>query len=196
MKKILIIFTLCAVCAAFSGCKKENDPNVQTSETVTEYVMQEGDTVVSGEVVSVVGNEVTINVGTVSQEESAQPPSDGEMPAEGDTDGEGGDMPQRGERPNFGDGDMPDFAGGERPDGGEKPDFSGGDMQDGENFRGGKKSSVKVETTGESESYIIPVGMTVSGSSGRQSDYNAISVGAAVQITLNSEGLVVACEIL
>lgn len=195
MKRIIIIFTLCAVCAAFSGCKKEDAPNVQTSGTVTEYVMREGDTVVSGEVVSVVGNEVTINVGTVSQDESAQPPSDGEAPAGGDIGG-GGDMPQKGERPDLGGGDMPDFAGGERPEGGEFPGFSGGDMQDGEGFRGGKRSGVKVETTGESESYIIPVGMTVSGSTGRQSDYNAISAGAAVRITLNSEGLVVACEIL
>ncbi|MGN0586466.1 MAG: hypothetical protein ACI4JF_04195 [Oscillospiraceae bacterium] len=193
MKKILIIFTLCAVCAAFAGCKKEDSSNVQTSETVTEYVMQEGDTVVSGEVVSVVGNEVTINVGTVSQDESAQPPSDREFPAEGETDG---DMPQRGERQSFGEGEMPDFAGGERQNGGERPDFSGGDMQDGENSRGGKRSSVQIETTGESVSYIIPVGMPVSGSSGRQSDYTAISAGAAVQITLNSDGLVVACEIL
>ena len=63
-------------------------------------------------------------------------------------------------------------------------------------MKGGKGNSVNIEKNGETASYTIPVGMQISSAGGRNSDYSSISTGMVLRLTLNSDGYVVATEIL
>mgnify|MGYP006874685449 CR=1 FL=1 len=114
---------------------------------------------------------------------------------------EDGQMPGNDRMPRRGDGEMPEGMEfpemGEMPEGMEMPEMGEGG-KGGNGGRGGMggKSSASVNKSGETATYIIPVGMTVSGASGRDSDYSAISVGNVLRLTVNSEGYVVAAEIV
>ena len=192
--KNAIKIVICGIMSALmmSACGKEEQNVEFTSGTVTEYVMQDGDSTIIGEVVSIIGNEVTIDVGSISEETKDMPPKNDEVITSAadeneDVGSETSEAKLQGNKeiPEMG-GEIPDMSG-ERPNTDEEiPDMG----------RERPGNSVEVIKTGETESYIIPVGMSVTGGSGRSSDYNAITAGAAIQITLNSEGLVVACEIL
>ena len=169
MKNIRFTAVLLAL-LMMTGCsedKKTGEAPVQDTAAQTEYVMQDGDTQVTGEVTSIVGNEVTLALGEVTENEKenrgGEKPADGEMP----------EMPEGG------------FSNGEMPEG-----FGGGNM------KGGRGGSAAIEKSGETASYTIPVGMTISGASGRNSDYSAISAGMVLRLTLNSDGYVVAAEII
>ena len=79
-------------------------------------------------------------------------------------------------------------------DGGDFPDINSGEASE---FQvKGRKASVSVKKSGKTGTYIIPVGMTVSGASGRNNDYSAISAGMTMRLTLNSDGYTVSAEIL
>lgn len=201
--RIIIAALLAAFMLTACGKDEKSSSGLPSQTTVTEYVLKDGDTQVTGEVTSVAGNEITLSLGEAS-ESTSKANSGNEANAEENAgaDETQGEMLES-EMPDFAGGEAPDFAGGEMPDfaSGEMPDFAGGEVSDfaGRNKQGGKKrggSSVKINTTGETAAYIIPVGMTVSGGTGRSSDYSAITVGAAVKITLNADGYVVAAEIL
>lgn len=205
MKKNNTIIIAAFAILVFSACAKSDGKaeNTTVQQQAEVYEMQEGDTQVSGEVVSIVGNEVTLALGEVIEKEM---PSGG-MPQNGesnDSDNSSSDeRPERGERGSFAEGEMPDFGSfdkGERPDlaDGEAPDF--GSLEKGgngggqfENKRGG--ANVTFEKSGESGTYIIPVGMTVSGFSGRSSDYSGISEGDILTLTIDSEGTVKSAEV-
>ncbi|MBQ8780587.1 MAG: hypothetical protein IJZ72_02775 [Oscillospiraceae bacterium] len=215
-----------------TGCSAEKNEDIKPVENTsvqTEYVMQEGDTQVTGEVTEIVGNEVTLALGEVSETDGGRMPErtengemsegfgNGEMP-EGFENGEmpegfgSGEMPEgfgSGEMPEgfgnsempegFGNGEMPEgFGNGEMPEGfgnGEMPEgFGNGEMKGGRGRSG--RGSASVEKSGETASYIIPVGMTVTGAGGRNSDYSSISAGTVLKLTLNSDGYVAAAEIL
>lgn len=201
-----IIITALAL-LMLSACAKadSNSEGTAVSEQQAEvYVMQKGDTQVSGEVVSIIGNEVTLELGEVteSKKPSGESPEgmDGEgspePPSEDSNGGEKGERPdfgggERGERPDMGSGEMPDFGNGEMP--------APGDFDKGENGGqfGGKRGGfgAELKKSGESGTYIIPVGMTVSGLSGRSSDYSGISEGDILTLTIDSEGTVKAAEV-
>lgn len=210
-----------AMMTGCSGDKASSEAPAQENTTQTEYVMQDGDTQVTGEVTEIVGNEVTLALGEVAESDKGN--RGGEKPADGETtempDGaempeggfESGEMPEMSdgaEMPEggFGNGEMPEmpdgmempeggFGGGEMPDGMEMPEggFDGGNKG---SMKGGRGSSASIEKSGETASYTIPVGMTISGAGGRNSDYSSISAGTVLRLTLNSEGYVVAAEIL
>ncbi|MCM1023877.1 MAG: hypothetical protein NC395_07435 [Prevotella sp.] len=211
MKKTAPVTMLLAAAVMLAGCTENNGSaeGNASADTVsqTEYVMRDGDVLITGEVTQIVGNEVTLALGDVSESgpsrgENGNEPhempngenfpkmgGDGEMPQMPD----GVDFSQMGEN-----GEMPQMPNGvDFPQmGGDGEDFSrrNGGGRDGQGR--GKGSSVSIEKSGETNSYIIPVGMTVKGASGRNTDYSAVSAGMALQLTLNSEGYVVAAEIL
>lgn len=217
MKKIFLIPLIIAGITVLSGCEKDGkeldipQENVPTNAVVTEYIMQDGDTQVVGEVTQIVGNEVTLALGEAVENstETVLPkmPPDGEKPQ---FDKKNGDAPKRPfdrEKPPFDmeNGEVPQIPQGEdmpqMPDGGfpnmdgkDFPDINSGEAP--EFKRGGRKSSISVEKSGETGTYIIPVGMIVSGASGRNNDYSAISTGMTLRLTLNSDGYTVFAEIL
>ena len=211
MKNYRLIAIAAAALILMAGCssdKTEENSVPAAASAQTEYVMQEGDTQVVGEVTEIVGNEVTLALGELEEKsqggvkgEKPEMPEDGSMPEMGEK-GEMPEMPEGGSMPEMGEnGEMPEMPeGGSMPEMGENGEVPqmGEDGKGGNGGRGGKggKSSASVNKSGETASYIIPVGMTVSGASGRNSDYSAISAGTVLRLTLNSEGYVVAAEIV
>lgn len=229
MKNIRFTAVLLAL-LMMTGCsadKNSGEAPAQEFAAQTEYVMQDGDTQITGEVTSIVGNEVTLALGEITENEKGnrggEKPADGEMPEmqeraevpEGDFEkGEMPEMPEGAEIPegDFEKGEMPempegaeipegDFGNGEMPERMEnsKGDYGNGEVQEGlggENTKGSKGGSATIEKNGETAAYTIPVGMTISGTGGRNSDYSAISAGMVLRLTLNSDGYVVAAEII
>ena len=55
--------------------------------------------------------------------------------------------------------------------------------------RGGRKSA-SITKSGEESSYMIPVGMTIAGLSGRSTDYSGITVGTILTLTVSEDGTV------
>ena len=173
-RKMSFIAGAMAVCilagCAFTGCEKKSEEPEKTTETaaVNNYVKKDSDTEVTGEITSIVGNEITLAIGDAdtSSSDSDEKPSF-----------------EDGERPSFGDGEMPSFGDGERPSFG-----------DGE--RPKRKKSASVTKTGEEKSYIIPAGMPVTGLSSRKTDYSGLSEGMVIKLTVNSDGVVCAAEVL
>lgn len=218
MKKIFFAALIIANITVLSSCEKDGKNSGMPREsmpenaTVTEYIMQEGDTQIVGEVTQIVGNEITLALGNLIENntekdmqkipqfdtengDAPQMPQDGDMPKFDMENGEAPQMPEGG-FPDMGDGDFPDMPEGGFPnmDGGNFPDMNSDEASGSK--RGGRKSSVSVEKSGETGTYIIPVGMTVIGASGRNSDYSAISAGMTLRLTLNSDGYTVSAEIL
>ena len=212
MKKYTIIPIFLAVGILAAGCKKNDEGNAGNTpapeSAQTEYVMQDSDIQIVGEVTEIVGNEVTLALGDVSENNSAPEFSDNEnMPDREDLPQMGGDeepsQRKRGEGfsqmengegfPQMGDGE--DFRQRGNEDGSPKMGDSN-DFSQSEKRGRGNRSSASIEKSGETGSYIIPVGMTVIGASGRNNDYSAVSAGMILQLTVNSEGYVVAAEIL
>lgn len=187
MKIYKIIFISAMAALVLGGCSKSDKgaENTASQNKQTEvYQMQEGDTQVSGEVVSIVGNEVTLALGEVTEKAA---PADG-MPEVGG--GDKGDAPSENERPGRG-------KGGDFPDG-EMPDPSSFDKDKSGSERFGNKqrgAGASIEKSGDTAAYIIPVGMTVGGLSGRSSDYSGISEGDILTLIIDSEGTVKSAEV-
>lgn len=209
MKQYINVMLAAAMLVTLAGCsdkaeeEKSSAPSAEVQQT--EYVMQEGDYQVTGEVTSIVGNEVTLALGDVTETKSGfgQAPDNGELPEnadgeEAESGTESGKKAGRGEKP-----DMSGFENEEMPDrsnfgGGEKPDmsgFEGGEMPDRSNFGGSGKSSAEITKSGETGVYIIPYGMTITGKS-KNGDYTSITEGTILRLTITSEGYVAAAEIL
>ncbi len=181
MKKLFIIIPMLTA-LTLCGCKEsETEERVTvTTAAPNNYVASETDRTVTGEVISITGNEVTLALGTVSEDsEPPKMPENSEVPP----------MNEDGEVPKMrGDREMSDFGSGERPERGQ------GKMPDGE-ASGGGRHRASFEKTGEEASYMIPVGMTVNGLSGRSSDYSGITVGTVLTLTINESGIVCAASI-
>lgn len=185
INKIIIISALAVfICA---GC--DNSDKMTTNTAVQDnhaevYEMQEGDSQVSGEVISIVGNEVTLALGEVNERET---PSES-MPESsvGDDSGE----PSLNERPSRGNGS--DFANGEKPD---PSSFEKNRDESGQFGNKQRSAGAVIEKSGDTAAYIIPVGMTVSGVSGHSSDYSGISEGDILTLIIDSEGTVKSAEV-
>ncbi|MGN0665782.1 MAG: hypothetical protein ACI4KF_04575 [Huintestinicola sp.] len=198
MKRIILLIAAAAVCtAAMTACSdsKENQPEMQTA-AVNNYIPQPDDTTVTGEVISITGNEVTLALGELAEQSKDKP--EGEDPGKSDksdTEGERPQKPDDGDMPDFGgdmpqmpsDGDMPQM-----PADGNMPDFGGGSSGKGNGGRGKHQSSI--EKTGVEASYILPAGMPIDGLSGRSTDYSGVSAGMVLTLTINSDGIVCAAS--
>ncbi len=214
MKKIFLAPLIIACITVLSGCEKDGKNSGMTQKkipanaVVTEYIMQEGDTQIVGEVTQIVGNDVTLALGELAENgtEGGIPPvpQNGEKLQFDTENDEASKMPQDGENPQMPEGGFPDMGDGDfsnmpeggfpNMDGGDFPDINSGEASE---FQvKGRKASVSVKKSGETGTYIIPVGMTVSGASGRNNDYSAISAGMTMRLTLNSDGYTVSAEIL
>lgn len=194
-KKFFIILAVLALYStAFSGCaennKKENIPAETTA--VNNYVPKETDKTVSGEVTKITGNRITLALGTISEENTKAPEQNEDMPKEDFSFSEG-KMPQNG---NFTppDGNFPGMNGEPPQMNGEKPDWSG-ERPDWSGKGGGRRGGSSVNKSGEEEEYILPVGMPISGLSGRKNDYSGVTSGTVLTLTVNEQGIVCAAEV-
>lgn len=203
-RNISICCAACVLLLTLASCGKDTESSKSGTSKETSsamYTLKEGDIQLSGQVTSVTGNEITLELAQTTtaediyakgenpeadKEQADMPPADGEKP---EFNGEKPDFAD-GEKPEF-NGEMPDFADGEKPEfNGEMPDF-GGQMPNGKESKG---SSFKL--TGKAETYILPAGMTISGLSGRANDFTAVTVGMNLKLTINSDGDVVAAEVI
>lgn len=166
---------------------------------------QAGGTAVYGRVESIVGNEVILALGEAEGMES-MPDRGGDMPT-GEMPKMSGDMPS-GDRPTMGSGEMPTgerpaMGSGEMPTG-EMPDMSGGEMPSGSwgGGEGGRSNSasgegsaqganVELTYTGETATYLIPVGLTVG-----TGDFSSISEGMVLRLAFSENGAITAVSII
>lgn len=177
--------------ALLTACSNENVTTEITTAAVNNYIKQSTDITVTGEVISIVGNEVTLALGELSEDTPEKPKQD---PITDDA----------GKNLSVGERDMRSFGEG-MPDGNEMPNFSGMTPPDGEGISdlgsdmhmngSNKQSSASIEKNGSEAIYIIPVGMTIDGLNGRNSDYSGITAGSVLTLTINSDGLVCAAEV-
>lgn len=180
-KSFFLLLALLTLNLTACSDSSEAQEQVQTA-AANNYTAVATDTVVSGEVTAIAGNYVTLALGTVEEntddnksDDSSDSKSD--MPADFD-----GEPPQMPDGENMPTGSMPDgnMPSGNMPSGnmpsGNMPDF------------GGRKTSLT--KSGEEGSYIIPVGMTIDGLSGRSSDYSGITVGTILTLTVSEDGTV------
>lgn len=193
-KNLFIILAVLALYStALSGCAENNERENIPTETaaVNNYVPKETDKTVSGEVTKITGNRITLALGTVSADNTLSPDQSGESPdMNSELPERGGNMPEGDFTPP--DGERPERSGEKSDRGGERPDMSGDMSGQG---KGGRSGGSTVEKTGEEAEYIIPVGMPVSGLSGRSTDYSGITEGAVITLTVNERGVVCAAEV-
>ena len=219
MKNIRFTAVLTAL-LMMTGCSDNAEVDIVPIEgTVfrTEYTIQEGDTQVTGEVTEIIGNEVTLELGEVTETERSFK-GEGAVAPKGTTEGSetvtepvfedteetstdavtdnGNTENSKKPNSNFKKGKLRE--GMELPEGFEMPEggFGNGEKPEGSFGRKMKGGSAKIEKSGETASYTIPVGMQISGAGGRSSDYSSISAGMLLRLTLNTDGYVVAAEIL
>lgn len=147
-----------------------------TTAAPNNYTAVSTDTTVSGEVTAIAGNYVTLALGTV--EENKDDNSDNNT--SDDKSGDNSDMKS----------DFPDAPNNDGS--GTPPEMPSGDFSapDGAGFGRGGRKSASITKSGEESSYMIPVGMTIDGLSGRSSDYSGITVGTILTLTVSEDGTV------
>lgn len=147
-----------------------------TTAAPNNYTAVSTDTTVSGEVTAIAGNYVTLALGTV--EENKDDNSDNNT--SDDKSGDNSDMKS----------DFPDAPNNDGS--GTPPEMPSGDFSapDGAGFGKGGRKSASITKSGEESSYMIPVGMTIDGLSGRSSDYSGITVGTILTLTVSEDGTV------
>lgn len=147
-----------------------------TTADPNNYTAVSTDTTVSGEVTAIAGNYVTLALGTV--EENKDDNSDNNT--SDDKSGDNSDMKS----------DFPDAPNNDGS--GTPPEMPSGDFSapDGAGFGKGGRKSASITKSGEESSYMIPVGMTIDGLSGRSSDYSGITVGTILTLTVSEDGTV------
>ncbi len=218
MKKIAVLTTaaiilLCVLCS----CTATEDDTAQTTtalstqdESTTKFSLENS---VVGKITKVSGNQITIDVGTVSDEpmtdengetvtvpddfnpEDFSMPEGASMPDKGSLP-EGESMPERGslpegesmpERSSLPEGEsMPERS--SLPEGESMPDR--GSLPDG--MGGGFGGmNVNIEYTGESAVYTIPMEISVG-----NSDYSSLSENMVVALTLDESSTVTAVTII
>ena len=161
-----------------------------TTAAPNNYTAVSTDTTVSGEVTAIAGNYVTLALGTV-EENKDDNTSDDKSGNNSDMKSDFPDAPN-----NDGSSTPPEMPGGNMPSGdmptGDMPEMPSGDFSapDGAGFGKGGRKSASITKSGEESSYMIPVGMTIDGLSGRSSDYSGITVGTILTLTVSEDGTV------
>ena len=181
-KNFFLLLALLTLNLTACSDSSEAQDRVQTA-AVNSYTAVSTDTVVSGEVTAIAGNYVTLALGTVDENTDDNKSDDSsdskpDMPADFD-----GEPPQMPDGENMPSGDMPS---GSMPDG----NMPSGNMPSGSMPAFGGRKGASLTKSGEEGSYIIPVGMTIDGLSGRSSDYSGITVGTILTLTVSEDGTV------
>ena len=147
-----------------------------TTAAPNNYTAVSTDTTVSGEVTAIAGNYVTLALGTVEENKDDNSDNNNSDDKSGDNSDMKSDFP-----------DTPNNVGSGTP-----PEMPSGDFSapDGAGFGKGGRKSASITKSGEESSYIIPVGMTIDGLSGRSSDYSGITVGTILTLTVSEDGTV------
>lgn len=189
MNKKSFFLLLALLTLNLTACSDSAEETQQiTTAAPNNYTAVSTDTTVSGEVTAIAGNYVTLALGTVEENKNDSDNSDSDNKS-GDNSDMPSDLPDA--PSNDGNGTPPEMPDGNMPSG-DMPEMPSGDMSapDGAGFGRGGRKSASITKSGEESSYIIPVGMTIDGLSGRSSDYSGITVGTILTLTVSEDGTV------
>lgn len=189
MNKKSFFLLLALLTLNLTACSDSAEETQQiTTAAPNNYTAVSTDTTVSGEVTAIAGNYVTLALGTVEENKDDSDNSHSDDKSDGNYDMPS-DLPDAPN--NDGNGTPPEMPDGNMPSG-DMPEMPSGDMNapDGAGFGRGGRKSASITKSGEESSYIIPVGMTIAGLSGRSSDYSGITVGTILTLTVSEDGTV------
>lgn len=189
MNKKSFFLLLALLTLNLTACSDSAEENQQiTTAAPNNYTAVSTDTTVSGEVTAIAGNYVTLALGTVEENKDDSDNSNPDDKSDGNYDMPS-DLPDAPN--NDGNGTPPEMPDGNMPSG-DMPEMPSGDMNapDGAGFGRGGRKSASITKSGEESSYMIPVGMTIAGLSGRSSDYSGITVGTILTLTVSEDGTV------
>lgn len=189
MNKKSFFLLLALLTLNLTACSDSAEETQQiTTAAPNNYTAVSTDTTVSGEVTAIAGNYVTLALGTVEENKDDSDNSNSDDKSDGNYDMPS-DLPDAPN--NDGNGTPPEMPDGNMPSG-DMPEMPSGDMNapDGAGFGIGGRKSASITKSGEESSYIIPVGMTIAGLSGRSSDYSGITVGTILTLTVSEDGTV------
>lgn len=189
MNKKSFFLLLALLTLNLAACSDSAEENQQiTTAAPNNYTAVSTDTTVSGEVTAIAGNYVTLALGTVEENKDDSDNSNSDDKSDGNYDMPS-DLPDAPN--NDGNGTPPEMPDGNMPSG-DMPEMPSGDMNapDGAGFGRGGRKSASITKSGEESSYMIPVGMTIAGLSGRSSDYSGITVGTILTLTVSEDGTV------
>ncbi|CDE79645.1 putative lipoprotein [Ruminococcus sp. CAG:353] len=189
MNKKSFFLLLALLTLNLTACSDSAEENQQiTTAAPNNYTAVSTDTTVSGEVTAIAGNYVTLALGTVEENKDDSDNSNSDDKSDGNYDMPS-DLPDAPN--NDGNGTPPEMPDGNMPSG-DMPEMPSGDMNapDGAGFGRGGRKSASITKSGEESSYMIPVGMTIAGLSGRSSDYSGITVGTILTLTVSEDGTV------
>ena len=189
MNKKSFFLLLALLTLNLTACSDSAEETQQiTTAAPNNYTAVSTDTTVSGKVTAIAGNYVTLALGTVEEnkDDSDNRHSDDKSDGNYDMPSDLPDAPN-----NDGNGTPPEMPDGNMPSG-DMPEMPSGDMNapDGAGFGRGGRKSASITKSGEESSYMIPVGMTIAGLSGRSSDYSGITVGTILTLTVSEDGTV------
>ncbi len=179
MNKKSFFLLLALLTLNLTACSDSAEETQQiTTAAPNNYTAVSTDTTVSGEVTAIAGNYVTLALGTVEENKDDSDNSNSDDKSDGNY-GMPSDLH-----------DAPNNDGNGTPP--EMPEMPSGDMNapDGAGFGRGGRKSASITKSGEESSYMIPVGMTIAGLSGRSSDYSGITVGTILTLTVSEDGTV------
>lgn len=189
MNKKSFFLLLALLTLNLTACSDSAEETQQiTTAAPNNYTAVSTDTTVSGEVTAIAGNYVTLALGTVEENKDDSDNSHSDDKSDGNYDMPS-DLPDAPN--NDGNGTPPEMPDGNMPSG-DMPEMPSGDMNapDGTGFGRGGRKSASITKSGEESSYMIPVGMTIAGLSGRASDYSGITVGTILTLTVSEDGTV------
>ena len=189
MNKKSFFLLLALLTLNLTACSDSAEETQQiTTAAPNNYTAVSTDTTVSGEVTAIAGNYVTLALGTVEENKDDSDNSNSDDKSDGNYDMPS-DLPDAPN--NDGNGTPPEMPDGNMPSG-DMPEMPSGDMNapDGAGFGRDGRKSASITKSGEESSYIIPVGMTIAGLSGRSSDYSGITVGTILTLTVSEDGTV------
>lgn len=189
MNKKSFFLLLALLTLNLTACSDSAEETQQiTTAAPNNYTAVSTDTTVSGEVTAIAGNYVTLALGTVEENKDDSDNSNSDDKSDGNYDMPS-DLPDAPN--NDGNGTPPEMPDGNMPSG-DMPEMPSGDMNapDGAGFGRGGRKSASITKSGEESSYMIPVGMTIAGLSGRSSDYSGITVGTILTLTVSEDGTV------
>lgn len=194
MNKKSFFLLLALLTLNLTACSDSAEETQQiTTAAPNNYTAVSTDTTVSGEVTAIAGNYVTLALGTVEEnkDDSDNNNSDDKSGDNSDMKSDFPDTPN-----NDGSSTPPEMPDRNMPSGdmptGDMPEMPSGDFSapDGAGFGKGGRKSASITKSGEESSYMIPVGMTIDGLSGRSSDYSGITVGTILTLTVSEDGTV------
>lgn len=189
MNKKSFFLLLALLTLNLTACSDSAEETQQiTTAAPNNYTAVSIDTTVSGEVTAIAGNYVTLALGTVEENKDDSDNSHSDDKSDGNYDMPS-DLPDAPN--NDGNGTPPEMPDGNMPSG-DMPEMPSDDMNapDGAGFGRGGRKSASITKSGEESSYMIPVGMTIAGLSGRSSDYSGITVGTILTLTVSEDGTV------